>query len=246
MKYSVGIVTYVKRFEKFFKPLILEIKKQRPEIEIIVCVNGEHKEKFNENYRQDILNCLSELDNSFVCMHPQFRSLSKLWNTCLINATNDNMLLLNDDVRLDTGFFDELETHINNSSCDYFKINDSWSHTFLNRKLVGELHWFDERLLGVGGEDNDFEWRFFNKFKYAFPSKKIKNIFNFESKERVLTNQRKTHANYSQFNTEFINLKYRPKKNGQMHGLWFSAEQVMDTPNMNPCESFFWANKENK
>ena len=32
--YTVGIVTYVERFQKWFQPLVRQIKKQKPDIEM--------------------------------------------------------------------------------------------------------------------------------------------------------------------------------------------------------------------
>lgn len=43
MNYTIGITTYEKRFDKYLKPLILSIKEHRPDIEIILTINGENK-----------------------------------------------------------------------------------------------------------------------------------------------------------------------------------------------------------
>ena len=63
--YSIGITTYFRRFEDWFKPLIIEIKRQRPEVEIIVSINGELNTEFYEDYRRDILIFLSQFKNTF-------------------------------------------------------------------------------------------------------------------------------------------------------------------------------------
>lgn len=240
MKYSIGIVTYVKRYETFFKPLIESIKKQRESIEIIICVNGDYNQPFDEEYRQKILTFISGIKNSFVFIHPEFRSLSKLWNTCLINASNDNLLLLNDDVSIHAGFFDNLEASLSKTEKNFFLINKSWSHAFLNRHIVDEVGWFDERLLGVGGEDNDFEWRYLNKLGAKVKNKELNFIDNHSDKNNYLINQQKTHANYSKFNTDFLRLKYLESTDGQKYGLWYRAVNINETPKMYPCEKFFW------
>jgi hypothetical protein len=46
--YSIIVTSFDKRFEKWLKPLVLAIKSLRPEIEIILMVNGRAKETFNE------------------------------------------------------------------------------------------------------------------------------------------------------------------------------------------------------
>ena len=140
-KYSIGIVTFEHRFDKFFKPLIKQIKEFRPDIEIMVAINGEYKSDFNQTYRKDVLNFISEYPNVFPNVHTEFRSLAKLWNNLLINASNHNMLLLNDDVTISSEeFFNVLEDILELER--FFKINGSWSHTMLDRRVIAELNWF--------------------------------------------------------------------------------------------------------
>ena len=110
MNYSIGMGTFDKRFEKYFKPIIKQIKNFRPNLEIIVFVNGPLKEKFNENYRKEILSFCSEHENLFPHFTPQQRGFSKLVNSCLTNESNHNVLLLNDDLTIKSeNFFNEFE-----------------------------------------------------------------------------------------------------------------------------------------
>ena len=39
-KYSIGIVTYINRYDRFFRPLINNICKLFPDVEVIVAING--------------------------------------------------------------------------------------------------------------------------------------------------------------------------------------------------------------
>jgi len=243
--YSIGIVTYVKRFEKYFKPLIKQIKYFRPNIQINVCVNGEYKENFNEQYRKEILNFTSEYNNLFINIFPEFRSLSKLWNTCLINSSNNKCLLLNDDVTIaDKLFFNNLEKVIRVSN-QSFKINGSWSHTFLIREEINEIGWFDERYLGVGEEDGDFEWRYQNKLQKPFLSVEISGIINHVEKEDCLKNIKIVNSKYSLFNKKFSELKYKESDDGKKYGIMDKKVLcVNETKNQYPNEKFYWLNKE--
>ena len=154
--FSVGIVTYSKRFDKYFKPLIKQIR-QKFKGDIIVCINGNHHEEFDQNYRQKMLQFLSDYDRVYPMFFTDFRSLAKLWNNCLINSPTDFMLLLNDDVSIKDEFWKHLSNCVLKTNYQSFKINNSWCYVFLNRFEVSKLGWFDERFLGVGYEDTDFE-----------------------------------------------------------------------------------------
>ena len=77
--YSIGITTYFSRFEEWFKPLVIEIKRQRPDVEIIISINGE-MDKFYEDYRVSILDFLKNYNNCFPIFYPRFRSISRMWN----------------------------------------------------------------------------------------------------------------------------------------------------------------------
>jgi hypothetical protein len=80
VKYSVLITTFDKRFKNHFVPLLKEIKKQRPNLEVIVGVNGNYKKKFDEKYIKNILIEISKYENVFPQVYTKFTSLSKQWN----------------------------------------------------------------------------------------------------------------------------------------------------------------------
>lgn len=244
MNYSIGIVTYVKRFEKYFQPLINQIKTYRPEIEIIVCINGEHNQKFNESYRKEILSFINKYSNIYPIVYPNFRSLAKLWNNCLINSTNDGVLLLNDDITIQNeNFFNELESIINIFYTS-FKLNGSWSHTFLNRREINEVGWFDERYLGVGEEDGDFEWRWQRKFNIPFKNLYISNLINHVEQKDCLNGIQKTNTKYSKFNFDFANKKYKETENGLNYGIMGrKLICINEAPSYHQGESFYWENK---
>lgn len=97
-KISIGITTFEHRFDQYFVPLLSKIREYDNDTEIVVAVNGEHNRDFEEDYRKRILEFLSTQRNVYPVFFPRFRGLSKLWNTIIINATYDHILILNDDI----------------------------------------------------------------------------------------------------------------------------------------------------
>jgi hypothetical protein len=105
---TIGITTFQHRFDKYFIPLLSEIKRQNNDIEVIVAINGEFGIEFNDEYRSKILSFMSKYKNAFPIIYPRFRGLSKLWNNIVINSTNEHILLLNDDVTIKNNFISTL------------------------------------------------------------------------------------------------------------------------------------------
>lgn len=156
-KYSIGIVTYEKRFEEYFKPLIKDIKKFRPNIEITVCINGEYKQEFNQDYLQRLLAFVSQYPSIYPQVFTKFNSLAKLWNRTILNSTNNLVLVLNDDVKIKEGFFDLIDYNLENFEKKLTLFNGIFSHFIVDRNYLKSLNWFDERFLGIGKEDRDIQ-----------------------------------------------------------------------------------------
>lgn len=243
INYSIGITTYDYRFNKYLIPLIDSIKNFRPNIDIILAINGNYKESFNECYRRDILSYCCKHNNIFPIVFPQFRGLSKLWNSILIHSTTDKILMLNDDITINSSmFFDDLEKHTHRN---IFKINSSWSHYFTSRNTINDIGWFDERLLGMGEEDGDFEFRYGTYYKTNFPNIEINNIINHVEYDGACKNMRKVFGKYTAFNRYFMfNEKYEINKNeGKIYGIT-NVPLVCknNTPKQYIAEKFFWDN----
>lgn len=245
--YSVGIVTYVKRFETYFKPLIKSIKAIKPDIEIVVAINGEYQQPFNESYRKQMLNFLQEFSNIYPTFHPKFRGFSKLLNTCLINSSNKFNLILNDDVSITSpDFFAQLDYLAEQEGLPSFKINGSWSHAFLNREEVSEVGWFDERFLGMGEEDGDFEWRWQENKGAPFQSAGLVGLQNHVEQKDCLNGLKIVNGKYSLFNLAFVRQKYQESSSGKNYGIM--NRQVIcanRTPPQYSAEEFYWANENN-
>ena len=227
-EFAIGITTYSKRFERFFKPLIAQIR-AHSNAPIIVCVNGDYKSKFDEKYRREILAFVAQYDDIYISIYPHFRSLAKLWNEILIKSPLDSVLLCNDDIAVSARFFDELNRAITQNKGKSFKINNAWSHIFLNRNEVCQMGWFDERFLNVGHEDIDFEVRWFRTTKNYFTNIiGIRGIENYSDEKDMLIGQKKV-GKYGVFNAEFFRKKYSIK--------------LKDSPQY-PYERFYWEHKD--
>jgi len=149
------LTTYFRRFDEWLKPIVIEIKKQRPDIELIVMINGEQDEDFHEDYRKEVLDFLKEFPNTFPVMFPKFRSLAQIWNTGVRMSSYENTLISSEDITLKDGFFDAYEKNLSHSlqqNAKSFVHNGSYSCFSLNKLEVIETGWFDERLLGLGHE----------------------------------------------------------------------------------------------
>ncbi len=158
-RFEIGIVTYVARYEAYFKPLVANLKRQFPDVMIRVAVNGYH-----DQVRQ--LEFLAHVERDFgvdpgvelqTWTEPQ--SLSLLWNRLIRSVSADYALILNDDLTPAPGFRRELEINWRPDSETVCLINRSWSSFFIPTNLVNAIGWFDERFPGVGNEDQDYEAR---------------------------------------------------------------------------------------
>jgi hypothetical protein len=241
---SIGITTFEARFERYFVPLLKRIR-EYTDNEIVVAVNGENSSPFSEEYRRNLLKCIADFDNVYPIFFPQFRGLSKLWNSIAIHATHDHILMLNDDIMIDSqNFMNDIGDSIRRNGGKSFLINRSWSHYLINRNELDTLGYFDERLLGIGEEDGDMSWRYIKQFGEPIPSFKIKGFQNY-AEESVLSYKPvniQTHSGtkYSLFNRKFIHEeKYAPVDEG-IQGM-FAIAVVMKDPGENqyPNERFY-------
>lgn len=207
--YSISIVTYDKRYEKNFIPLMKEIKKQAPDVEVSLMINGSYDKEFDEEYRKNILKFISEHKNIYPQFYSKFTSLSKLWNRGIQNCTNTKVLMLNDDVLIKDGFLDFIQSI---DLEDIILINGIFSHFLINKNFLNSINWFDERFLGVGWEDIDVRNKMLNNIKNINTDK----IISFHNENYSIQDQNIKYASgeqgpskYTKFNEIFFNEKYR-------------------------------------
>jgi hypothetical protein len=247
VKYSVVITTFDKRFHECLVPLIHSIKSQRPQVEVIVMVNGRANDDFNEEFRIELLQFLSQQPNCYPTIFPNFQSLAKMWNRGILSASHDQVLVLNDDLNIrsdsNIGFFDELEKNLA-SGHKTFKINGSFSHFMINQWDLIQAGFFDERLLGIGEEDGDFVWRYHQHKQQEIPSIDMNYIDNTGSN---LADEgfQKGIRQYSKFNREFIlKEKYQRTLLGGFKGMFdHRVKQILPDEKQYPYEEFYRQNK---
>jgi hypothetical protein len=152
MNYSVCITTFNGRFE-YFKNVFEKVKKQREDVEFIVLINGLTNLPFDEEYRKKVLELISPFKNTFPIVFPEFRGLSKIWNIGCQLSSNNNILIISDDIDIDDNFFDEYEEALLKLPNDCFCINNNFCGFHVNKIILDKLNWFDERFLSIGSED---------------------------------------------------------------------------------------------
>jgi len=255
--YSITVQTYVYRFESYFKPLLAKLHKQRPNVEKVVFVNGQHKEVFSEEYRRGMLQYASYFPNTFLVMSPFMRGCSFMWNASVNYTSSDYVLVLSDDVIVLDGFFDEFEAmlaHNHNLGDESFRINWHWGHFCMWRKDLidpSRVGYFDERLIGFGEEDGDWMWRFQNRFNRHMRNYETDKL-PFNTDNTCLPGKNtKTHSGskYSAFNRTFqFEQKMELDLGGTNNACGVYADKPqrtrpgMETPNMYPGETWYREN----
>lgn len=247
LEYSIVITTFDKRFEECLIPLINAIKSQRPLIEVIIMVNGRANDDFNEAFRENLLQFISKKYNCFPNIFTNFQSLAKMWNRGILSASNDHVLVLNDDITIQgergLGFFDALEGLLEHQD-GTFKLNGSFSHFMITKSDLIQTGFFDERLLGIGEEDGDFVWRFYQTLGKDIPSLDIGFLENTGS-DLADEGFKKGIRQYSKFNREFIqNHKYQRSLLGGFKGMFdHRVKKILPDEKQYPYEDFYQKNK---
>jgi len=156
-KCSIGIVTYLGRFETYFKPLIKKLNFLFPDYDINIFINGHFDEAKQVKYLRDVTAFLSRYRNIRYITNFTHQSLTRGWNWLILMARCDKILILNDDVLFNLEFRYNLESLQNVPNC--FTFNGSWSHFVISKNIIKKIGWFDERFVGVGDEDYDYMCR---------------------------------------------------------------------------------------
>jgi hypothetical protein len=238
--YSIGVTTFLERYEILFKDLIKRLNFSFPGTEIIVAVNGHYNQEKQKEYLLQIEQYCKNFSSVKLIIYEKPQGLSKLWNRILISSTNNKIFLLNDDIL----FYPSIHKKIDSSGIlkeNISLINQSFSHFFINKSIIKEVGWFDERLLEIGGEDDDYHVRLtINNIElknYLF-----KGLSNFKPKLKVNSYGNMVNAQiggYSNSNTAFL-LKKWDVRNKKFEGATFIYRSMgsywklkngMETPN---------------
>ena len=242
--FNIAITTFSKRFE-YITTLIPQIR-SFVDNKIFLIINGEKNGNFNEEYRVNVLKLCASYENVFPVFFVETRGLSKLWNTAIIMSEVNDILILNDDISINTNeIFEKTISHINSTIYSGLtKINGSFSHLIVNKPMLDKIGYFDERLLGFGEEDGDITYRL-GKEKIPVNQFFTNGVINIVSDIRH-DYIKPGIGKYSSFNRNFIyNDKYVPNLSSQHKGMFDTPmDQRLEDKNQYPYESFFMENKE--
>jgi hypothetical protein len=245
MNYTIGITTFSKRFD-YVSNLIPQIR-SFSDTPITIIINGEKDGRLNDDYLKKMLSLCSKYNQVYPVFFQETRGLSKMWNTAIVNSFYDNILLLNDDIEIKSqDIFDFCDFIINSKTFSGLtKINGSYSHFVVNKQLMEEVGYFDERLMGFGEEDGDITYRLL-KIGNPVGDCNVNGVVN------IVSNVRHDHVKsgigkYSKFNRDFIyNEKYKPNLSGNIKGMFDTPmDEVLVNENQYPYEKYFRENKKN-
>jgi hypothetical protein len=156
--YCVGILTFSKR-KKYIENLLKQIRLDS-EIPVYLCINCDYNQPFDPKYRDFILKLCLKHKNVYPLFYLKFRGLSKAWNDMVVNSCYDNMIIMNDDSTIQSGFFDEIvnqyEHLYENEPKQILKINNGWACFIVNKEYLTSVTFFNEKYIGIGFEDAEF------------------------------------------------------------------------------------------
>lgn len=244
-KFSICITTFKERY-KLCTELISSISKFNNTIDINVAVNGNNEEQMDPTYRKNILSFCSAIPNCYPIVCPQFKSLSKLWNTLVIFSNTEYNLILNDDVSIvNSDVLYTIERAINETSHEFFTLNGSFSHFVITKNILHNLNYFDERLIAFGEEDGDMVHRYILFYKNQIPTLPTKNIININAHDQSSGNLETHIDNKPRFNREYVNYKYVSDPGGICGMNPFPLKKVVEDSMQYPYERFVTNNKHN-
>jgi hypothetical protein len=155
---SIGIATFMDRYESCLVPLVRKLAFLFPAAEIIVVANGHVKQREQREYLSEIAAFCRLYPNVRLIAHQQPRGLSAIWNETILSSQSEQVLLLNDDVDVKTDF----GRFLRQAPCQRQQLvlfNSSWSHFMISKALFEAVGPFDEGLKEIGGEDDDYAAR---------------------------------------------------------------------------------------
>jgi hypothetical protein len=151
---SIGIVTYLGRFESYFKPLIKKLHFLFPDYDVCVWINGHYDTVKQIKYLRDVIAFLRKYPNIRYVTNLEHHPLANGYNWVILMSKCPMVIILNDDVSVDWEFRHHLERL--DGVPGIFTLNRSWSHFVISKEVVRAVGWFDERFLGIGDEDSDY------------------------------------------------------------------------------------------
>ena len=133
--YSIGVVTYIARYEKYFIPLIKQLISVFPDKEIICVINGHPDNSLQIEYLKNVTAFLKQFPNIKYITHETHQPIAKCWNWLALMSFSAAILILNDDIKVNLLFREDFEK-IFTENQDFFIINNSWSHFLISWAML--------------------------------------------------------------------------------------------------------------
>jgi len=245
---SIGIVTFRER-KGLVEKLIHQVRQHVPDtVDILLAVNGNNDEQMPDSYRQDMLDLSKKYEHIYPIFCPEFKSLSKLWNTLVVfSKTKYNFIICDDTTYDNPQTLSIVNEHINTTKDEFFLINSQFSHFVITKQTLHRLGYFDERLIGHGEEDGDMVQRYIRSFNKNIPNLSIPNFSNLASYELKNENMECHIHNKPTVNRKIAELKYKKDPNGicGMNPTPLAPTGVLEDYQQYPHEMFFLNNKHN-
>jgi hypothetical protein len=108
--FSIGVTTFLDRYENCLKPLIRKLVVIFPDCQIIVIANGHVLQEKQKTYLRKIEKFCNSFTNIELITHHQPRGLSHLWNQIVQHSQFNGILLLNDDIKIKMNFTEFIRT----------------------------------------------------------------------------------------------------------------------------------------
>ena len=248
MNISIGIVTFRER-KHLVEGLIKQIRQYVPDnIDILLAINGNNEELMPESYRQEMLDLSKQYKNIYPIFCPEFKSLSKLWNTLVIfSKTKYNFIICDDTLFNNPDTLPLVNKHIDSTKDEFFLINNQFSHFVITKDILHTLGYFDERLIGHGEEDGDMVHRYIKIHNKNIPNLHIQNFGNLASYDLKNQNMECHIHNKPTVNRKIAELKnqHDPKGKCGMNPTPLSPTGLLENYQQYPYEMFFINNKHN-
>jgi len=210
---TIGVTTFMDRFEPCFKPLLKRLVSLFPGNRILVLINGHYRVEEHKPYLERANDFCEQFPNVKVISYTDPVGLSSLWNRAVGESGEERIILLNDDLKIRSDFLSFLAgSGILNSQIA--TINSSWSHFIISKGIVNAVGYFDEGLTEIGGEDDDYLARMamkglhpenYNTSSLKKFSMRRRGIPAINSYGRFSADQE---GGYSTLNTEYIRSKW--------------------------------------
>ncbi len=233
---SVLITTFEKRFFTNALPLVRELRRQIPDIPILVFINGNLHGDHDRYLRSEFLKALSNISNIDVVCNGRMTGISRNWNLGIQLASTEQVLCLSDDIQVGFDFYKDVDLIFKRNESEGLSIVESFACFFIHRKLIDQIGWFDERYLGFGAEDGDYLWRFEEHFgipPYRYKLDSFSHQWQEERGDEVAGA-----GKYSLANFTYNDLKYVRDENGLKGPYSEEKKSLFSNEGIHPMEDF--------